>query len=76
MGNTTPQNQVFVLEDITNDLLAPKEAWKILKINKTRFYTLVNQGFITLVRFDYSGRKTFVQRSQLALLFPKDFIKN
>lgn len=76
MENTTLQNQVFVLEDITNDLLAPREAWQILKINKTRFYTLVNQGYIKLLRFDYAGRKTFVQRSQLANLFPKDFINN
>lgn len=61
------------LEEISNDLLTPKEAWGILKINKTRFYTLINQGYITLVRFDYSGNKTFVKRSELALLFQKDF---
>ena len=76
MENKTPQSQAFVLEDFTNDLLAPKEAWQMLKINKTRFYTLVNQGYISLLRFDYSGRKTFVKRSQLVNLFPKDFIQN
>ena len=60
-------------DTITKDLLTPKEAWEALKIGRTRFYTLVNQGYIGLVRFDYSGRKTFVQRSRLANLFPKDF---
>lgn len=64
------------LEDITDDLITPKQAWESIKVCKTRFYTLVNQGYITLVRFDYSGRKTFVKRSQLALLFPKDFNDN
>ena len=62
------------LEKITDNLLTPKEAWEALKIGKTRFYTLVSQGHITLARFDYAGRKTFVKRSELALLFPKDFI--
>ena len=62
------------LEKITDNLLTPKEAWEALKIGKTRFYTLVSQGHITLLRFDYAGRKTFVKRSELALLFPKDFI--
>ena len=64
------------LEKITDNLLSPKEAWEALKIGRTRFYTLVNQGYITLYRFDYAGRKTFVKRSQLALLFPKDFNDN
>lgn len=64
------------LENITNDLITPKQAWESIKVCKTRFYTLVSQGHITLHRFDYSGRKTFVKRSQLALLFPKDFINN
>lgn len=69
------QNSVSArLEKITDNLLTPKQAWEALKIGKTRFYTLVSQGHITLVRFDYSGRKTFVKRSELALLFPKDFI--
>ena len=63
------------LEKITDNLLTPKEAWGALKIGKTRFYTLVSQGHITLARFDYAGRKTFVKRSELALLFPKDFVK-
>lgn len=62
--------------NITGDLVTPKQAWELLKIGKTRFYTLVEQGYITLIRFDYSGRKTFVSLSQLTELFPKDFIKN
>jgi hypothetical protein len=69
------QNSISArLEKITDNLLTPKQAWEALKIGKTRFYTLVSQGHITLVRFDYAGRKTFVKRSELALLFPKDFI--
>jgi hypothetical protein len=64
------------LENITSDLLTPKQAWKLIKIGKTRFYTLVEQGYINLIRFDYSGRKTFVRRSELTTLFPKDFVQN
>ena len=70
------ETQVKQFNNLVNDLLTPKEAWESLRISKTRFYTLVNQGYISLVKFDYSGRKTFVQRSQLASLFPKDFINN
>jgi hypothetical protein len=66
---TTPKQ----FDTITKDLLTPKEAWEALKIGKTRFYTLVNQGYVNLLRFDYAGRKTFVSRSQLSQLFPKDF---
>ena len=50
------------------DLLTTKEATQILKISKTRFYSLVNEGLITLLRFDYSGRKTFVRLSQISQL--------
>lgn len=64
------------LESITNDLLSPKEAWTLLKIGRTRFYSLVDQGHINIVRFQYSGRKTFVKRSELMKLFPKDFNSN
>lgn len=74
--NDNQNSNLVRLEKITDDLLSPKEAWEALKIGKTRFYTLVSQGYITLLRFDYAGRKTFVQCSELALLFPKDFNKN
>ena len=67
------ETQTKQFETITKDLLTPREAWEALRIGRTRFYTLVNQGFVNLVRFEYSGRKTFVQRSELSLLFPKDF---
>lgn len=70
------QANLVQVESITNDLLTPKEAWTVLKICRTRFYSLVNQGYINLVRFDYSGRKTFVKRSELVNLFPKDFNQN
>ena len=62
--NTQPVD----IKVITDDLLTPKEAWQMLKINRTRFYTLINQGLITLLRFEYSGRKTFVSRSQISRL--------
>jgi hypothetical protein len=76
-GRNNRQNCISSsLENITDDLITPKQAWESIKIGKTRFYTLVGQGYINLLRFDYSGRKTFVRRSELALLFPKDFIKN
>jgi hypothetical protein len=70
------ETQPKQFDTITKDLLTPKEAWEALKIGRTRFYTLVNQGYISLVKFEYSGRKTFVRRSQLSQLFPKDFNLN
>lgn len=74
--NESKNTDTVTLENITGDLVTPKQAWELIKIGKTRFYTLVEQGYITLLRFDYSGRKTFVRRSQLAQLFPKDLNKN
>lgn len=59
----------------TGEYLLPSEVCDILKIGKNKFYSLVNQGFLTTIKPDPKGRKTYVLRSQVENLFPKDFPK-
>ena len=58
------------------DYLTPTEVCFILKISKGKFYQFVNDGVLTTIKPDPKGRKTYVLRSQVEDLFPKDFRKN
>lgn len=62
-------------EQPIGEYLLPSEVCEILKIGKNKFYSLVNQGFLTTIKPDPRGRKTYVLRSQVENLFPKDFPK-
>ena len=59
----------------TGDYLTPTEVCSILKISKGKFYQFVNDGVLTTIKPDPKGRKTYVLRSQVENLFPKDFCK-
>lgn len=54
------------------DYLLPKEVCEILKISKNKFYSLVNSGYLTTIKPVANARKTYVLRSQVVALFPKD----
>ena len=60
----------------TGDYLTPVEVCSILKISKGKFYKLVADEFLNTFKPDPKGRKTYVLRSQVENLFPKDFRKN
>ena len=60
----------------TGEYLTPVEVCSILKISKGKFYQLVSDEFLTTIKPDPKGRKTYVLRSQVENLFPKDFLKN
>ena len=60
----------------TGDYLTPNEVCSILKISKGKFYQLVSDKVLTTIKPDPKGRKTYVMRSQVENLFPKDFINN
>ena len=62
-------------EQPTGEYLLPSEVCDILKIGKNKFYSLVNQGFLTKIKPDPKGRKVYVLRSQVESLFSKDFQK-
>lgn len=57
------------------DYLTPVEVCSILKISKGKFYQLVSDEVLTTIKPDPKGRKTYVLRSQVENLFPKDFPK-
>ena len=59
----------------TGDYLTPVEVCSILKISKGKFYQLVADEVLTTIKPDPKGRKTYVLRSQVENLFPKDFLK-
>ena len=59
----------------TGDYLTPVEVCSILKISKGKFYQLVSDEVLTTIKPDPKGRKTYVLRSQVENLFPKDFRK-
>ncbi len=59
----------------TGDYLTPTEVCSILKISKGKFYQFINDGVLTTIKPDPKGRKTYVLRSQVENLFPKDFVK-
>lgn len=59
----------------TGDYLTPTEVCSILKISKGKFYQFINDGVLTTIKPDPKGRKTYVLRSQVENLFPKDFMK-
>jgi excisionase family DNA binding protein len=59
----------------TGDYLTPTEVCSILKISKGKFYQFINDGVLTTIKPDPKGRKTYVLRSQVENLFPKDFQK-
>lgn len=59
----------------TGDYLTPVEVCSILKISKGKFYQLVADEVLTTIKPDPKGRKTYVLRSQVENLFPKDFRK-
>lgn len=59
----------------TGNYLTPIEVCSILKISKGKFYQLVSDGVLTTIKPDPKGRKTYVLRSQVENLFPKDFLK-
>ena len=54
------------------DYLLPREVCEILKISKNKFYSLVNSGYLTTIKPVATARKTYVLRSQVVALFPKD----
>lgn len=60
----------------TGDYLTPAEVCSILKISKGKFYQFVDDGVLNTIKPDPKGRKTYVLRSQVENLFPKDFRKN
>jgi excisionase family DNA binding protein len=60
----------------TGEYLTPVEVCSILKISKGKFYQLVSDEVLTTIKPDPKGRKTYVLRSQVENLFPKDFRKN
>ena len=60
------------IEQPTGDYLLPSEVLEILKISKNKFYSLVNQGYLKTIKLDPKGRKTYVLRSQVVALFPKN----
>ena len=60
----------------TGDYLTPLEVCHILKISKGKFYQMVADEVLTTIKPDPKGRKTYVLRSQVENLFPKDFRKN
>ena len=60
----------------TGDYLTPNEVCSILKISKGKFYQFVADNVLTTIKPDPKGRKTYVLRSQVENLFPKDFRKN
>lgn len=64
--NSTPQGEY----------LTPNEVCVIIKISKGKFYQLVRDGILNTIKPDPKGRKTYVMRSQVENLFPKDFNKN
>ena len=64
--NPTPQG----------DYLTPNEVCAILKVSKGKFYQFVTDGVLTTIKPDPKGRKTYVLRTQVENLFPKDFRKN
>jgi excisionase family DNA binding protein len=57
------------------EYLTPTEVCAILKVSKGKFYQLVADGVLTTIKPDPKGRKTYVLRSQVENLFPKDFMK-
>ena len=59
----------------TGDYLTPTEVCSILKISKGKFYQFVDDGVLNTIKPDPKGRKTYVLRSQVENLFPKDFLK-
>ena len=59
----------------TGDYLTPMEVCHILKVSKGKFYQMVADGIFTTIKPDPKGRKTYVLRSQVENLFPKDFLK-
>lgn len=59
----------------TGDYLTPTEVCSILKISKGKFYQFVDDGVLNTIKPDPKGRKTYVLRSQVENLFPKDFRK-
>ena len=59
----------------TGDYLTPTEVCSILKISKGKFYKLVADDFLNTFKPDPKGRKTYILRSQVENLFPKDFSK-
>ena len=58
------------------DYLTPNEVCQIIKISKGKFYQWVRDGILSTIKPDPKGRKTYVLRSQVENLFPKDFNKN
>ena len=58
------------------DYLTPVEVCFILKISKGKFYKLITDDVLTIFRLTPKSRKTYVLRSQVENLFPKDFRKN
>ena len=59
----------------TGEYLTPLEVCIILKISKGKFYQFVDDGVLNTIKPDPKGRKTYVLRSQVENLFPKDFSK-
>jgi excisionase family DNA binding protein len=59
----------------TGEYLTPNEVCSILKISKGKFYQFVTDKVLTTIKPDPKGRKTYVLRSQVENLFPKDFPK-
>lgn len=55
------------------EYLTPTEVCCILKISKGKFYQFVDDGVLNTIKPDPKGRKTYVLRSQVESLFPKDF---
>lgn len=57
----------------TGEYLTPNEVCEIVKISKGKFYQFVKDGIIRTIKPDPNGRKTYVLRSEIESLFPKDF---
>ena len=55
------------------EYLTPNEVCSILKISRGKFYQFVADELLTIYKPDPKGRKTYVMRSQVENLFPKDF---
>jgi excisionase family DNA binding protein len=68
------ENQVNVKKsDLMGEYLTPKEVCEILRIGRTKFYSWVADGYLTPIKPDPKGRKTYIRKSEISLKFPREF---